>query len=233
MAAQWFVNFCGDELGPMTSAELRELAEVGGVQPDSLVRKGVDGNWVEARRVKGLFTAPEMRVASPPPPAPDWSTSLEPPVAPAPTLPQRERAPQPTATSNPPPLPKRRGPKFWGLGSFVIFLCFVVAVTCIYVEYKKRAINERSSEIVARLYSLDFNYRILRKEYEHNTEPNVLYPQPDLWMKKLEEIQAQMNEITKEKVFLLIELADIDPQEFDHQLQMIRLGRTPLGTKGD
>ena len=72
MAAQWFAKVCGEVLGPMSPAQLRELARRGAIQPDTSVRKGTDGNWVLAERVKGLFTAPEMRVASAPPSAPEW-----------------------------------------------------------------------------------------------------------------------------------------------------------------
>ena len=165
MAAQWFVNFCGDELGPMTSAELRELAEVGGVQPDTLVRKGVDGNWVPAERVKGLFSAPEPRAAIAPPPAPEWSTSLDPPVASPPALPQRERARQTTAEINPPPLPTRRGTKFWVFSGLAVLLSFLLVVASLYVAHVRK-MAEKKAAIRAQIARLESQLATLHAEHD-------------------------------------------------------------------
>ena len=55
MATQWFYKLMGDEVGPCSTREFMEKAANGVVRPDSLVRKDVDGQWVSAWRVKGLF----------------------------------------------------------------------------------------------------------------------------------------------------------------------------------
>lgn len=75
MAAEWFYRSSDQKSEPVDSRELRRLAETGIVRPDTLVRKGVDGRWVRAERVRGLFQrstpAPSSSLgASPPPPLP-------------------------------------------------------------------------------------------------------------------------------------------------------------------
>ena len=61
----------GEQTGPLSSAQLKELAATGFVTPDVAVRKGVEGKWVPASRVKGLFAEAsgatgEKKAASPP-----------------------------------------------------------------------------------------------------------------------------------------------------------------------
>lgn len=53
--AQWYCRLMGDELGPLTSAQLLEMARGHKLTPEDYVRKGADGHWVGAYRVKGLF----------------------------------------------------------------------------------------------------------------------------------------------------------------------------------
>src|SRR5690606_29014300 len=55
MASQWFCRLMGTELGPFTSKQLLEMARQHQITPEDAVRKGPDGTWVEAHRVKGLF----------------------------------------------------------------------------------------------------------------------------------------------------------------------------------
>jgi hypothetical protein len=55
MATQWYCRLMGTEMGPFTSKELLEMARSHRITPDDSVRKGTDGNWVGAYRVKGLF----------------------------------------------------------------------------------------------------------------------------------------------------------------------------------
>lgn len=57
MAANWFAKCGGAQYGPLTSAQLKRLADGGKVLPDSLVRRGESGTWVPAQKVKGLFSA--------------------------------------------------------------------------------------------------------------------------------------------------------------------------------
>lgn len=63
MASQWFYEIAGKQSGPVTSADLLALAQRGTVVHDTPVRKGPDGKWVSAKRVRGLF--PEANAKSP------------------------------------------------------------------------------------------------------------------------------------------------------------------------
>ena len=55
MANEWYCLLMGTELGPFTSKQLLEMARHHQITPDDSVKKGADGNWVGAHRVKGLF----------------------------------------------------------------------------------------------------------------------------------------------------------------------------------
>ena len=55
MAVQWFCRLMGSEMGPFTSSQLLEMARSHQLTPEDFVKKGVDGTWVDASRVKGLF----------------------------------------------------------------------------------------------------------------------------------------------------------------------------------
>jgi len=59
MAAEWFYQVEGKQVGPVEPAELRRLATAGIVTPDTMVKRGVDGAWVRAETVKGLFRRSE------------------------------------------------------------------------------------------------------------------------------------------------------------------------------
>ena len=74
--AQWFCRLMGDEIGPLTSAQLLEMARSHKLSPEDYIRKGADGSWVGAYRVKGLFDEDASAsgiskiIASPPVPVP-------------------------------------------------------------------------------------------------------------------------------------------------------------------
>ena len=55
MPSQWYCRLMGTEMGPYTSKQLLEMARCHQITPDDSVKKGADGNWVSAHRVKGLF----------------------------------------------------------------------------------------------------------------------------------------------------------------------------------
>lgn len=55
MATEWYCLLMGTELGPYSSKQLLEMARHHQITPDDSVKKGADGNWVGAHRVKGLF----------------------------------------------------------------------------------------------------------------------------------------------------------------------------------
>ena len=70
MATQWYCRLMGTELGPFTSKQLLEMARSHRLMPDDSVKKGADGMWVAAYRVKGLFddaSASTIIMASLPP----------------------------------------------------------------------------------------------------------------------------------------------------------------------
>ena len=70
MATQWYCRLMGTELGPFTSKQLLEMARSHRLMPDDSVKKGADGMWVAAHRVKGLFddaSASTIIMASLPP----------------------------------------------------------------------------------------------------------------------------------------------------------------------
>ncbi|MBX3412109.1 MAG: DUF4339 domain-containing protein [Pirellulales bacterium] len=63
MAAEWFVQADGGQLGPLSPPEMRHLVQEGRVVAETLVRLGADGKWVPAGRVRGLL--PETAAATP------------------------------------------------------------------------------------------------------------------------------------------------------------------------
>ena len=58
MTREWFFQAMGQDLGPLTAGELKAKVSNGQIQPETLIRKGTDGNWVFAAKVKGLFAVP-------------------------------------------------------------------------------------------------------------------------------------------------------------------------------
>ena len=56
MADQWFYMKAGNRFGPVTPRILRSLAQGGEIQPTDLVSREGSGTWVDAGRVKGLFS---------------------------------------------------------------------------------------------------------------------------------------------------------------------------------
>jgi hypothetical protein len=68
MASQWFHQAGGKEAGPISGAELRNLAQRGVVTRETLVKNAPDAAWVPAEHVRGLFPVASA-VPPPPPPA--------------------------------------------------------------------------------------------------------------------------------------------------------------------
>jgi hypothetical protein len=66
MSAEWYYSVAGAEQGPVDGKALRALAERGDLAPGDRVRRGQDGEWVEASKIRGLSFAP-VAPASPPP----------------------------------------------------------------------------------------------------------------------------------------------------------------------
>lgn len=64
---QWFVRKGDKTHGPFTSHQLKQLAGQSKIGPETKVRRGNDGQWVAAQKVKGLFpTKPATEVMTAP-----------------------------------------------------------------------------------------------------------------------------------------------------------------------
>ena len=83
MALQWYYKVMGQQAGPVSSSELRELAASGFLTPDIEVRKGTEGDWTAAGRVKGLFEGPSRMLED---------EEIDGPVGRAPSAPKPARA---------------------------------------------------------------------------------------------------------------------------------------------
>jgi hypothetical protein len=66
MSLTWFTKEMGVESGPFTSVDLKSQANDGSITPDTLVRRGRDGEWVLAHRIHGLFDLPTGLVRAEP-----------------------------------------------------------------------------------------------------------------------------------------------------------------------
>jgi hypothetical protein len=51
---QWYFKIMGEEFGPFTSSQLKELAKSGQLGRETSVRRG-DSSWTPATKVRGLF----------------------------------------------------------------------------------------------------------------------------------------------------------------------------------
>ena len=78
----WFYRLMGDVIGPVTSKTLKDLAKNGSIDFDTQVRKGIDGDWISAVSIKGLFTEPvyQQPVAST---SPKTTNTIESPPIPS------------------------------------------------------------------------------------------------------------------------------------------------------
>lgn len=59
-SSEWYVKILENEFGPYTSAQLRQWAADGRINPSDRVRKG-KSDWTLASSVKGLFSAESIR----------------------------------------------------------------------------------------------------------------------------------------------------------------------------
>lgn len=66
MAGEWYVGRNGQQSGPFTAQQLREMAAAGQLSSDDLLWKNGMPSWVPCSSVKGLF--PESTAVSGPPP---------------------------------------------------------------------------------------------------------------------------------------------------------------------
>lgn len=63
MAGEFFIHHDGENSGPYSPSELKEMSRDGRVLPEDLIRKGANGKSVRAKNVKGLFAAQSTELA--------------------------------------------------------------------------------------------------------------------------------------------------------------------------
>jgi TM2 domain-containing membrane protein YozV len=56
----WYVLHRGKTVGPLTSSQLKQLSTHSKINPETMVRLGVEGHWTRAEKVKGLFPVPKQ-----------------------------------------------------------------------------------------------------------------------------------------------------------------------------
>jgi hypothetical protein len=62
MAAEWYYrSSSGRAEGPVTAAHLKQLAQLGEIGPETEIKKGAEGRWITANRVKGLMETPPTK----------------------------------------------------------------------------------------------------------------------------------------------------------------------------
>jgi hypothetical protein len=73
MATEWYYQVMGEQIGPVSAADLAKQAQAGVITPDTFVRRADDENWHVAQSVSGLFDrrpkAAEARPRQKSPPA--------------------------------------------------------------------------------------------------------------------------------------------------------------------
>ena len=68
MKTEWFIKNDEEVQGPYDSREVAKLAATGVLGPNDMVRKGEDGQWSPANRVRGLSFNNQERVGTSTPP---------------------------------------------------------------------------------------------------------------------------------------------------------------------
>jgi len=69
-AANWFLKAGNQVNGPMSIAELQQKSAAGLIAPETLIRRGANGQWVLAEKIQGLFQSPPTTATVPPVPPP-------------------------------------------------------------------------------------------------------------------------------------------------------------------
>jgi len=112
MSADWFCKIGEKKVGPLNGQQLKTIVAKGQLKPEHLVRRGSEGPWVPAGRIKGLFvegptgTAQPQGKTRPPATAKPLPKAARkpgvPPAAKAASLPTAAEAPAPPAADIPP-----------------------------------------------------------------------------------------------------------------------------------
>ena len=80
MASEWFCRIGGEELGPLSAQQVKTMAAQGRLHPGDSIRRGADGQWMPASRVKGLFPADQPGAEAAAPAAAETPAENKPPV---------------------------------------------------------------------------------------------------------------------------------------------------------
>ncbi len=174
MANLWYLVQGDDDLGPMTTDELKRLAADGKIGPRALVRKEGTGRWVLASAIGGLLSAPARRPTVPSAPAPSLETGSNRPVE-SPTPSDLDRAtppsvpePQPAATAS---TEGHRSPWVWVVaGSALLTLVIAIARIATWIAMRD------GSQVQEFAIPQPFDARIARR----STDP----PAPVRWRKR-------------------------------------------------
>jgi hypothetical protein len=180
MGSQWLYEVMGDEVGPISSVELRNLAQRGTVTRDTPVRQAPDGDWILAERVQGLF--PESNE----PPRP-MQVAVATPVE-----------SQPTDSSHAPcrarPVTTRLSPR---VGAIILAgsLALVVLIGAIIIGTRKSAEDEYQKALI--LYNQESE--ALENLCKQLQAVQLAFDQRmrgfDAEMEKMESLNAQMQEM--------------------------------------
>jgi hypothetical protein len=111
MSAEWFCKIGDKKIGPLSSQQLKTIVARGQLRREHFVRRGSEGPWIPAGRVKGLFPESSAGSAQSHDNKPLQATSMPPtkvagkppapPSAKAVNLPTAERAPAPPVADVP------------------------------------------------------------------------------------------------------------------------------------
>ena len=108
MPSTWFIVKPDRQLGPYTSAQMKQLAASGQLKTDDQVRRADQQTPVAAGKIRGLFPENECpdRPKTTPPPLPSERSESGTPELSLPSLPSNEASQRPKTP--PPPLPSER-----------------------------------------------------------------------------------------------------------------------------
>lgn len=142
MTAEWYYRTTtGRTQGPVTASQMLQLARLGEIDPETEIKKGAEGRWVTASKVKGLIApASPKPVKTVPPwqqPQLDDSEPEPNPRSPSPPL-NRHRGSEATVA-------KRRSPVlFVGIGGTLLTVV-LIAIVAIQIVETKRHDQDRSA----------------------------------------------------------------------------------------
>ena len=108
MPIEWYVRVGNTARGPISPEMLKQFAVQGKIKPDMLLRKGQSGNWIPAKRFKGLFPASvtaeaPATVARPGEASPPVAAEEATPAAAEPDAPVMVQSPRPEPVAAPDP----------------------------------------------------------------------------------------------------------------------------------